>query len=117
MRATASPSSIPSCSVVDWIRRIDRSRGWRLRWRHRSFVGDGRRPWTAVGAFRALNAIDDHGYEAVRVRVDRSLNGAADVNDRLRRLETVEGSPSADRSAERSRDETATDTSPPRTPF
>jgi hypothetical protein len=40
----------------------------------------------AVGAFRALNAVDDGGYELVRVRVDPSLNGSAAVNDRLDRL-------------------------------
>ncbi|WP_418280245.1 hypothetical protein [Halorubrum sp. DTA98] len=42
----------------------------------------------AVGAFRALNAVDAHGYELVRVRVDPTLNGSAAVNDRLARLES-----------------------------
>jgi hypothetical protein len=40
----------------------------------------------AVGAFRALNAVEDHGYELIRVRVDPSLNGSEAVNDRLDRL-------------------------------
>jgi len=30
----------------------------------------------AVGAFRALDAVDTHGYELVRVRVDASLDGS-----------------------------------------
>ena len=41
----------------------------------------------AVGAFRALNAIEAHGYDLVRVRVDESLNGSVAINDRLERLE------------------------------
>jgi hypothetical protein len=47
----------------------------------------------AVGAFRALDAVDDHGYELVRVRVDPSLNGSEAVNDRLERLESGDGDP------------------------
>ena len=44
----------------------------------------------AVGAFRALDAVDDHGYDSVRVRVDPSLNGSEAINDRLERLESGE---------------------------
>ncbi len=45
----------------------------------------------AVGAFRALNGVDDHAYELIRVRVDPSLNGSGVVNDRLDRLESGDG--------------------------
>jgi len=45
----------------------------------------------AVGAFRAFDAVADHGYDLVRVRVDPSLNGSEAVNDRLERLESGDG--------------------------
>jgi hypothetical protein len=44
----------------------------------------------AVGALRALAAVDGHGYEAVRVRVDASLDGSDDVNERLAEMESGE---------------------------
>jgi hypothetical protein len=44
----------------------------------------------AVGALRALNAVDAHGYDQVRVRVDETLNGSEAVNEQLERLESDE---------------------------
>lgn len=49
----------------------------------------------AVGAYRALNAADAHGYDHVRVRVDDSLHGSDGINDRLERFETGEEEPPA----------------------
>ncbi|WP_144799089.1 hypothetical protein [Halorubrum depositum] len=49
----------------------------------------------AVGAFRAFDAVDDLGYDLVRVRVDPSLNGSEAVNDRLERLESGDSDPVA----------------------
>mgnify|MGYP000105400671 CR=1 FL=1 len=50
----------------------------------------------AVGAFRAFDAVDDRGYDRVRVRVDPSLNGSEAVNGRLERMESGGGEPSVD---------------------
>ncbi|KDS90510.1 hypothetical protein FK85_13430 [Halorubrum saccharovorum] len=47
----------------------------------------------AVGAFRALDAVDTHGYDLVRVRVDASLDGSDAVNERLAKMETGEIEP------------------------
>ncbi|MGQ3330258.1 hypothetical protein [Halorubrum sp. FL23] len=47
----------------------------------------------AVGAFRALDAVDTHGYDLVRVRVDASLDGSDAVNERLAKMESGEGEP------------------------
>ncbi|MDZ5810945.1 hypothetical protein U4E84_06255 [Halorubrum sp. AD140] len=47
----------------------------------------------AVGAFRALDATDAHGYDLVRVRVDPELNGSESVNDRLDRLASGDAEP------------------------
>ncbi|PAU84784.1 hypothetical protein CK500_04500 [Halorubrum salipaludis] len=47
----------------------------------------------AVGAFRALDAVDTHGYDLVRVRVDATLDGSDDVNERLAKLESGELDP------------------------
>jgi len=53
----------------------------------------------AVGAFRALDAVDTHGYDLVRVRVDASLDGSDAVNERLAKMETgeIEPEPADDR--------------------
>ncbi|WP_394338992.1 hypothetical protein [Halorubrum sp. CSM-61] len=46
-----------------------------------------------MGAFRAFDAVDTHGYELVRLRVDASLDGSDAVNERLAKLETGEIEP------------------------
>ncbi|MFC7324285.1 hypothetical protein ACFQMF_06785 [Halorubrum rutilum] len=50
----------------------------------------------AVGAFRAFDAVGDHGYDLVRVRVDPSLNGSEAVNDRLARMASGGEPPAGD---------------------
>jgi len=49
----------------------------------------------AVGAARALNGVEAHSYDLVRVRVDESLNGSVAINDRLERLEADDIDPPA----------------------
>ncbi|WP_280587822.1 hypothetical protein [Halorubrum sp. Boch-26] len=72
----------------------------------------------AVGAFRALDAVDDHGYDLVRVRVDPSLNGSEAVNDRLERLESGDGDPGGAERADADRpDATGGDANGPPSPF
>jgi len=52
-----------------------------------------RRPNRSRGGRSALDAVDTHGYELVRVRVDASLDGSDAVNERLAKLESGEADP------------------------
>lgn len=49
----------------------------------------------AVGAYRALNTVDAHGYDHVRIRVDDSLHGSGEINGRLKGFESSEEEPPA----------------------